>query len=56
MINENMREFTDSLTKLIEAEELLERIHLEVGPYGTGEVSEKSLNEMNDLFEFDDSE
>jgi hypothetical protein len=55
-MNEITREFADSLTKLVDAKELLERIHLEVGPYGTGEVSEKSLNEMNDLFEFDDSE
>jgi hypothetical protein len=38
------------------AEELLQKIWIEVGPYNQEKLSGETLRKLNDWFEFDDSE
>ncbi|MFA5025032.1 MAG: hypothetical protein WC503_00795 [Candidatus Shapirobacteria bacterium] len=46
----------EEIKKLREAYDLLVSIHLEIGSYGQGKLSQELLFKMNDFFEFDDSE
>jgi hypothetical protein len=46
----------DELIKLNLAKSILEKVFLEVGPYNTGTISERTLDEIREFFNFDDSE
>jgi len=50
-----LSEFKDEITRLEEAETLLERVYLELGPYNHI-LSDDLKGEINDHFKFDDSE
>lgn len=45
----------DGIANLNKSYELLEKVHLEIGPYGDGKLFDKTRYEINDYFEFDDS-
>lgn len=44
------------INELKKAKELLGKVYSEYGPYGDGEISDKTRYEMQDYFKFDDSE
>jgi hypothetical protein len=51
-IDDNMRHEQ----KIIDGLSLLEKVWRDVGPYNRDKVSEDTLRELRDYFEFDDSE
>lgn len=46
----------DHEEQMVQALELLHTVWLELGAYDTGELTEQTLNQLNDFFDFDDSE
>ncbi|MNJ90171.1 hypothetical protein D3C87_77650 [compost metagenome] len=52
----DLNTFISEITHLQEAKELIERVFVEVGPYGNGKISEELLSKINDYMKFDDSE
>lgn len=48
--------FLTRLNELVEAEKLLEGMHLEHGAYGDGKITDETRRKVNDYFNFDDSE
>lgn len=56
MNNSILQELIEEINHLIEAKKLLERVYLEVGPYGDGKIERETRHKINDYFNFDDSE
>ena len=52
----NIDVIIEELDSLKKSHDLLESVHLEIGPYGDGELTEKTRFAINDHFRFDDSE
>lgn len=52
----NIEKFIEEINDLKEASRLLEKVWLEVCPYGIDKLSDKTRHEINDYFKFDDSE
>ena len=53
---EDVIKLIKTLEKGVKAHKLLERIFSEIGPYADRQPSHKTLSDIQDYFEFDDSE
>jgi hypothetical protein len=52
----NPKDLIEMLQHVIEAQELLEKIWLEIGPYREGELTDATHTRLNNFMRFDDSE
>jgi hypothetical protein len=55
-VRERITNLSNDLDTLINAQKLLERVYLEIGPYKRDQVSDRTWDEVRNYFEFDDSE
>jgi hypothetical protein len=46
----------EEIARLKEANELLDKVWTEVGPYNNEKISDKTMRELQRFFNFDDSE
>ena len=53
---EGLNREIQKLQKLAEGMELLEKVWIEIGPYGQGKVSDQTASKLSSYFQFDDSE
>ena len=52
----NIAKLIEEIERLKKAYLLLKCVHLEIGPYGDNSVEDKTRYDINDYFNFDDSE
>lgn len=55
-INFTINNFLEEINRLQQAEELLDKIWQEIGPYETGKISNETMIKLQKYMGFDDSE
>ncbi len=51
-----VKDLISALERVVDMEDLLQRVWLDIGPYNSGKVSPETLRRLNNFQEFDDSE